>query len=270
MRDADVKGDIESDESGFIVPVWPAPAYVSALVTTRSGGVSSSPYESFNLGDHVGDNERAVAQNRTRLSVLSGLPSKRVRWLSQVHSDRVLEYRAIADAGPEKAAEEADGAVTSCLNLACVVMTADCLPVLLCNQQGTRVAAVHAGWRGLLAGILENAVRCFDSGDQLLAWLGPAIGPNCFEVGPAVFDPFTQQSAAARSAFTAIESSAKAQGERKWLADIYTLARIRLNQTGVFDVYGGDFCTVTEADRFFSFRRDGVTGRMASMIWLTE
>ncbi|MBP5997329.1 MAG: peptidoglycan editing factor PgeF [Azonexus sp.] len=235
------------------VPDWVVPANVRVLQTTRNGGVSRAPWASFNLGDHVGDEPAAVAANRAALS--AHLPAEPL-WLSQVHGTVAVD----ADQRPE--IREADAAFARQPGSVCVVMTADCLPVLLCDRQGTVVAAAHAGWRGLLAGILESTVAAMNvqPGD-LLVWLGPAIGPRCFEVGDEVRRAFVAEDSTAGLAFVP-------QQPGKWLCDIYLLATQRLQGMGVTAISGGGSCTVSEAERYFSYRRDGVTGRMASLIWL--
>ncbi len=239
----------------LLIPAWPAPASVRAVISTRNGGVSQSPFDSLNLGDHVGDDPAAVAENRQRLEVAAQLPATPI-WLNQVHGTRVL------DCAESVRNREADAGITSRPGQVCVVMTADCLPVLLCNRTGSRVAAVHAGWRGLADGVIEAALAGFaDSAEQLLVWLGPAIGPDAFEVGPEVRERFLQDDPAAVSAF-------RPGRPGHWLADIYQLARLRLERAGVGFIGGGDYCTVTEPERFFSYRRDKVTGRMASLIWI--
>jgi YfiH family protein len=239
----------------FIAPDWPAPANVRAAVTTRVGGVSHAPYDTFNLATHVGDDPAAVRANRAHLRAALALPAEPL-WLKQVHGVAVVDA---ARAGTEP---EADGAFATQPGAVCAVLTADCLPVLLCNRAGTKVAALHAGWRGLAGGVMEAGVKAMGvAGSELLAWLGPAIGPEEFEVGPEVRTAFIQHDAQAAQAF-------RAAREGKFLADIYQLARQRLQRLGVAAVYGGGFCTVTEGARFFSYRRDGVTGRMAALIWL--
>lgn len=245
-------------ELAFIIPHWPAPANVKALQTTRSGGISTGPYDSLNLGEHVQDDPLAVAHNRQLLSPY--LPSEPV-WVNQVHGIAVI------DAAKSGCLENADGAFTTQADVVCVTMTADCLPVLLCDKAGTVVAAVHAGWRGLCDGVIEAAIaKMLAEPADILAWLGPAIGPNAFEVGHDVREQFMQKDAQAVSAF-------KSHGD-KWLCDIYTLAKQRLVSAGVKAIYGGsvneEFCTYTDETRFFSFRRDNATGRMASLIWLAS
>lgn len=236
-----------------LVPAWPVPANVRALQTFRTGGCSMAPWDSFNLGDHVGDDAAHVATNRAALRAL--LPAEPL-WLQQVHGSAAVDADFAANS------LVADAAVARQPGRVCTVMTADCLPVLFCDRAGTVVAAAHAGWRGLVAGVLEATVNQMAvPAGELLVWLGPAIGPKCFEVGDEVRAAFVALDPAAAIAFAPHASG-------KWLADIYTLARQRLQAAGVGAISGGDFCTVSEADRFFSYRRDGVTGRMASLIWL--
>ncbi len=242
----------------FIIPNWPVPANVVALQTTRLGGVSGAPYASLNLGAHVNDDPIAVAKNRQLLSPY--LPNEPV-WVNQVHGIEVI------DAAQSACLQNADASFTTKPNVVCVTMTADCLPVLLCDKAGTVVAAVHAGWRGLCDGVIEAAVNKLPvEHSEILAWLGPAIGPNAFEVGSEVMAQFIAKDAQAASAFQT--------NGNKWLGDIYQIARQRLNYLGVTQIYGGsvneDFCTYTDATRFYSFRRDDVTGRMASLIWLAS
>lgn len=236
----------------LLTPDWPAPASVRACVTTRQGGVSLPPFDTFNLGNHVGDDPAAVAQNRLRLS---GEFDIQPAWLKQVHG------LAVADADPSRVVE-ADASWTDRPGIACTVMTADCLPVLFCDQAGTQVAAAHAGWRGLAGGVLEATLDRLDVPPaQVLVWLGPAIGPQAFEVGLEVRDAFTAVHPEAARAFV--------DGERpgKLMADIYALARIRLAARGVTAVYGGGLCTVSD-ERFFSYRRTPQGGRFASLVWL--
>ena len=236
----------------LLTPDWPAPASVRACVTTRQGGVSLPPFDTFNLGDQVGDDPAAVAQNRLRLS---GEFDIQPAWLKQVHG------LAVADADPSRVVE-ADASWTNRPGIACTVMTADCLPVLFCDQAGTQVAAAHAGWRGLAGGVLEATLdRLNVPPAQVLVWLGPAIGPQAFEVGLEVRDAFTAVHPEAARAFV--------DGERpgKLMADIYALARIRLAARGVTAVYGGGLCTVSD-ERFFSYRRTPQGGRFASLVWL--
>ena len=230
---------------------WPAPEWIRTCVTTRQDGCSQGPFKGFNLGTHVGDDPNHVLANRAELARKLGC---RLAWLEQTHSTDVVE------AAPGLV-EEADACWTTEPDVACAVMTADCLPVLFCDRAGTRVAAAHAGWRGLAGGILENTVAALGVAPQeLLAWLGPAIGPQAFEVGPEVREIFG--SAAAAECFTASERPGH------YLADIYQLARLRLQAVGVTAVYGGGWCTVNDSLRFFSYRRDGQTGRFASLVWI--
>ncbi len=244
----------------LLEPDWPAPASVLALATTRGGGASGEPFASFNLGDHVGDDAAAVRANRDTL--VSLLPrGLRVSWLEQVHGARVLPAAASGHAG------EADAQYCTQPGLACAILTADCLPVLLCNRAGDRVAAAHAGWRGLAAGVLEATVATLDTAPaDLLAWLGPAIGPGAFEVGAEVRQAFVDAAGPTASSVAACFAPGARAGH--YLADLYALARLRLAAAGVSAVYGGGLCTYTDAQRFFSYRRDGRTGRMATLIAL--
>lgn len=234
---------------------WPAPARVRAFTSTRLGGVSQAPYDSLNLGLHVGDDPAAVITNRARV-VQQLTAGGEPQWLDQVHGTDVIEASANGEV------VTADACWSDQRGQACAIMTADCLPVLFTDRQGTRVAAAHAGWRGLADGILENTLRCFPHPEAVLVWFGPAIGPTAFEVGDEVRQQFCAQLGAAEQAFVPSHNAGK------WLANIYQLARLRLNAAGVTDVYGGDHCTFTQSDLFFSYRREGVTGRMASLIWI--
>jgi len=239
----------------MIYPDWPAPDNIKAISTTRQGGFSLPPYDSLNLGDHVGDELHTVNQNR-KLLLQSGLPES-PRWLKQVHGT------TISLASSWQQGDEADAIVSNDINQVCSIMTADCLPILLCNQQGNQVAAIHAGWRSLAAGIIEKTLTHFNCPSQdIMAWLGPAIGPTQFEVGRDVFAEFSAQSIRAHLAFQQTDSD-------HYLADIYLLAKQQLNAVGVTAIYGGEHCTVSDSSRFFSYRRDGITGRMASMIWIS-
>lgn len=239
-------------------PDWPAPGHIHALVTTRAGGVSQPPFDSMNLGNHVGDDPAAVEENRRLLTESSGVP-RAPQWLRQVHGTTVIEAQAD---GLER---EADAATTGTPGQPCLVMTADCLPVLFCDQRGTRVAAAHAGWRGLLDGVLEATVAAMQSDPvQLLAWMGPAIGPAAFEVGPEVRAAFLEADPGCDAAF------ALAARDGFWLADLYALARRRLRAAGVNGIFGGGLCTCSDPQRFYSYRRDGRTGRMASLIWINS
>ncbi|RVU37383.1 peptidoglycan editing factor PgeF [Rheinheimera riviphila] len=239
----------------WLTPDWPAPASVKALSTTRQGGVSTGVYASLNLGSHVGDAIAAVEQNRALLQQQAALPQAPA-WLNQVHGTAVLDL-----ANWQGELVSADAAVSQQADKVCLVMTADCLPVLFCNLQGTQVAAAHAGWRGLCDGVLEQTLAHFAKPDEVMVWFGPAIGPGQFEVGSEVRTAFMQKNAGANLAFVP-------QGDGKYLANIYLLARQRLLAAGVTRFYGGEHCTVSESELFFSYRRDGQTGRMASCIWL--
>ncbi|MQA57619.1 peptidoglycan editing factor PgeF [Pseudomonas piscis] len=236
----------------WLIPDWPAPAGVKSCVTTRSGGVSLAPFDSLNLGDHVDDQPDAVAENRRRLTEQFSIAPA---WLQQVHGV------AVAHADPAVVAT-ADASWSATPGVACAVMTADCLPALFCNRAGTRVAAAHAGWRGLAAGVLEATLDHLDvPADQVLVWLGPAIGPQRFEVGAEVREAFVTQLAEAAQAFVPSINAGR------FMADIYQLARLRLAARGVTAVYGGGYCTVSDP-RFFSYRRNPRTGRFASLVWL--
>lgn len=254
----------------WLIPDWPdLPDSVGVLCTTRRGGVSPAPYDDgqgkggLNLGTHVGDSPRCVERNRDILR--AELPAEPV-WLTQVHGTRVLDAGTIdLDAEPPVA----DASFARERGVICAILTADCLPVLLCDAEGRTVGAAHAGWRGLADGVLQQtvaAMRAAGAG-ELTGWLGAAIGPNRFEVGPEVLEAFLRRAggdeAAVRSAFTPLPGK-----PGKYFADLYALARMALAEAGVRRVWGGDFCTVSNSGRFYSYRRDGVTGRQASLIWL--
>lgn len=244
-----------------ICPTWPASHGVKALITTRIGGASLPPYHSLNLGSHVGDDRHHVEQNRQLLNHYANLPSSPI-WLTQTHSNSVVNLDCHELAGDL----HYDGSYTSKSGLVCAVLTADCLPVFICSTCTDEIALVHAGWRGLSEGIIENALRFFQcQADTLMAWLGPAIGPTQFEVGVAVKNQFEANSREASKAFQLIDKQ-----NQKYLANIYLLAKQRLNAMGVFRVFGGEYCTVSDSDRFFSYRRQAVTGRMASLIWIDK
>lgn len=239
----------------WIPAEWPSPLPgVVAGTTLRRGGASGGPYASLNLGAHVGDDAEAVARNRRLLREACGLPAEPV-WLGQVHGTRVV------DAGLVSATAEADGAVTDRFGVVCAVLTADCLPVVLVARDGSRVAVAHAGWRGLADGILEAAIAAMDRpAADLSAWLGPAISQRAFEVGHEVRERFVGDDAGAASFFAANDRG-------RWQADLYGLARLRLARRGVAAIGGGGRCTFTEADDFFSYRRDGQCGRMATFVF---
>jgi hypothetical protein len=239
--------------SAWIVPDWPAPPNVRALVTTRAGGVSHGPYAAFNLDPRVGDDPAAVGRNREILR--SALPADPL-WLHQVHGADVVD----AESAPAR--PRADGAVARTRHSVCAVLTADCLPVLLASRGGEVVGIAHAGWRGLAAGIIEATVaRMAVAAAEIVAWLGPAIGPRAYEVGQEVYDAFVARDAGAAEAF-------RARGRGKHLADLYALARRRLAAAGVKTISGGAFCTHAESQRFYSYRRDATTGRFASLVWI--
>ncbi|MFA5631774.1 MAG: peptidoglycan editing factor PgeF [Porticoccaceae bacterium] len=251
----------------LIRPRWPAPANVRSAVTTRAGGISSGPWATLNLGDHVGDDPQAVAANRELLRGELGL-ERAPLWVNQVHGTDVLSFDPLPhEINP--VGMTADGVCTRSDGVACAIMTADCLPVLLCDRRGTVAAAAHAGWRGLAAGILRNTVAAMacDPAD-VLAWLGPAIGPDAFEVGSEVREAF-QDAALNPTQRTAIATCfAPSDAPGKYRADLYALAAAELAAIGVPKTYGGGFCTFRDTERFYSYRRDGETGRMASLIWL--
>ncbi len=243
----------------FIRPDWSAPRNICALCTTRIGGVSQPPWASLNLGTHVGDTPEHVAENRLRLSDACSLPIDAFGWLNQVHGTEVVELSA----GDSINVPDADASFTRVAGRACAILTADCLPVILCDKDGTTVAAAHAGWRGLCNGVLENLVAHMElPGKSLMAWLGPAIGPQSFEVGPEVKAAFVEQDSRSGVAFSSLGAR-----EGHYMADIYRLARQRLEALGVKNISGGHFCTVTDTQRFYSYRRDGQTGRMVTLVW---
>ena len=239
-----------------INPNWNVPKNIHAFTTTRAGGVSLTPYFSFNLGDHVGDNKSAVKTNRTLLVEKFGLPQTPI-FLTQTHSTRVIQ---LPYSGQNL---EADAVYTNVPHQVCVVMTADCLPVLFTTTSGNEVAAAHAGWRGLCDGVLEETVKYFQAKpEDIIAWFGPAIGPTAFQVGIDVVKQFVAADEKAKLAFQpdAIEES-------KYLGNLYQIATQRLNNLGITQIYGGNHCTFNEKELFFSYRRDNQTGRMASVIW---
>ena len=239
----------------WIKPDWPAPARVRAFVTTRHGGVSSGEYASMNLGAGSGDEPANVAKNR--LIVREHLPAM-PGWMAQVHGTDVADLDRL---GPD-AAPRADAAVTGEAGRVGVVLTADCMPLFVCDASGRRVGVAHAGWRGMAAGVIENTVRALDVPPaEVLAWMGPTIGPTAFEVGPEVRAAFIDADPRAGSAFVP-------HGSAKYMADLYALARLRLERAGVRAVFGGGFCTYREADPFFSYRRVQASGRMGAFIWM--
>ncbi|GFN46076.1 purine nucleoside phosphorylase YfiH [Candidatus Regiella insecticola] len=245
------------DENGLIIPDWPAPANVKAFSTTRHGGISLSPYDSLNLGFHVGDVAANVVTNRQRLMKQANLPNMPI-WLDQVHGIKVLNVGK--ECGLDR---RADAAYSQIPEQVCAVMTADCLPVLFCSFDGSEVAAAHAGWRGLCAGVLESTLTQFRAKPStILAWLGPAIGSQQFIVGAEVKQVFTRIDAQSSLAFTPHDN------DPQYSANIYLLAKLRLQKAGIEAIYGGGRCTVTESSQFFSYRREGITGRMASLIYI--
>ncbi|MDR2926569.1 MAG: peptidoglycan editing factor PgeF [Azoarcus sp.] len=246
-----------TERAAFLVPDWPAPGPVRSLVTTRYGGVSKPPYDEFNLGLHVGDDPSAVAANRARLR--RHVPAEPF-WLEQVHG---IDVAAAAAGG--NAPVRVDASVAREAGAVCAIMTADCLPVLFCDDEGTVVAAAHAGWRGLAAGVLEATLAAMAvRPNRVMAWLGPAIGSSAFEIGSEVRAAFLDADSGASAAFVPHGT------EGKWLADIFALARRRLSRVGVEPgrIYGGGVCTASESERFYSYRRESMTGRFASLIWL--
>ena len=238
----------------LIRPDWPAPANVHAFTTTRKGGFSLGKWSSLNLGDRCGDNPDHVKQNRELLrSLLPGDP----RWLRQVHGNRVVAWGENSEAEPE-----ADAIFSDQAGQVCAVLTADCLPVLFCNRAGTKVATAHAGWRGLVAGVLEATVSAMDCDpSELMVWLGPAIGPQAYEVGDEVYNSFVNLDTDNISAF-------RRHGD-SWLTDLYQLARLALAKVGVRQIWGRQYYTSSDDSTFFSYRRDGITGRMVTLIWLS-
>ncbi len=236
----------------WIQPDWPAPAHVQALITTREGGVSTGPYASLNLGARTDDNASAVAENRARLNAHLPQPP---RWLAQVHGTTVVDADTLQDI------PAADASVARESGTVCAILIADCLPILLTDRAGSCVAAAHAGWRGLAGGVIANTVaRMPAAPTDLLAWIGPGIGPDTFEVGDDVLRAFCDNAPEHRTAFAALRPG-------KWLCDLPALARTALRRAGLTQIYGGSDCTVSDPQRFFSYRRDKITGRMAALIW---
>jgi len=240
----------------ILEPRWPAPRHIKACITLRTGGVSPAPYAQFNLGDHVGDKPEHVIANREILKNKLALPHEPI-WIQQTHSIIAVE------ATPENTRKEADASYTSQPNQTCVILTADCLPILVCNKNGTHIAAIHAGWRGLANGVIEATLAKLNvPPEDLLVWLGPAISAKHYEVGHEVRDQFLSIQPNATHAFTPSPN-------QRWLADLYELARLRLKNIGVTTTYGGEYCTYSDKNLFYSYRRDGKeTGRMASLIWI--
>ncbi|WP_078084487.1 peptidoglycan editing factor PgeF [Microbulbifer mangrovi] len=247
----------------YLNPDWPAPANVRACFTLRRDGHSEGPYSAFNLADHVGDNPEAVAANRAQLQREQNLP-RSPQWLEQIHSDKAVEAQG------DGKVRTADASYTREQGVVCAVLTADCLPLLVTNRDGTEVAAIHAGWRGLTGGVIRETIRALKSApEDLMVWLGPAIGPQAFECGVDVLEA-AFESAMSETHAEAISNSFVPHADKPlhFLADIYALGRAELAELGISQVFGGDRCTVTEESEFFSYRRDGDTGRMATLIWL--
>jgi len=241
----------------IIIPDWPAPANIKAYTTLRHGGVSQAPYDTFNLAEHVGDNPQDVQTNRQLLKEMLSLPNEPI-WLEQIHSTMVLP--AVNDSR----GKPADASFTTQSKQVCVVLTADCLPLLLCHRNGTQVAAIHAGWRGLANGIIAKTLDALNlPPEDILAWLGPAIGPKAYELGEEIREIFIKNDAEAEQAFIPSLHS------DRWLGDLYSLAKLQLQKRHVSAIYGGKYCTYSDKERFFSYRRDGnKTGRIASLIWM--
>lgn len=239
----------------FIQPDWPASDNIIAYTTTRQGGISKAPFDSLNLAVHVEDDEHDVKQNRKLLQQALDL-NQPIQWIDQVHGTHAIQI------DKENDKLEADACFTQAFQTVCAVLTADCLPILLCNDSGNEVAAIHAGWQGILAGVIEETVKSLKSpGSRLYAWLGPAIGPQAFEINDEIRLDFTQKNGENSSAFE--------QRDGSWYADIFQLGRIALNSQGVSQIFGGDYCTVTDETLFYSYRRDDKkTGRMASLIYI--
>lgn len=242
-------------DSSWLPADWDAPDNIHAGTTTRLGGVSTGSYTSFNLADHVGDSDLHVSQNRKQLISDLELPSEPV-WLNQVHGNNVINIAT------DNKKQSADGAYSNSVNHVCVVLTADCLPVLLCDNDGKEIAAIHVGWRGYSNDIIYAAIKKFTTGpEKLMAWLGPYIHSEYYEVGPEVMHACTKLSADAARAFQPASNG-------HWYADLGKLVRIQLLKNGLSNINGGNFCTFRDSDYFYSYRRDGITGRIASMIWM--
>ena len=244
----------------WIKASWPAPEFIKAGTTVRTGGVSQAPYDSFNLATHVGDEPSQVLQNRQQF--LSELKlTTAPHWLEQTHSTEAILLPA------NETLVKADASYSFEKKTVCVVMTADCLPLLITDKEGSCVAAIHAGWRGLADGIVERTIAQLPAKEEsLLVWLGPAIGAKVYEVGEEVYDAFTEADIEAQQAFQ--EVVVQGMSEKHWLFDIYHMATLKLKRLGINHIYGGDFCTFSDEQQFYSYRRDGVTGRMASFIWM--
>lgn len=265
--------DLRASEAlPVITAAWPAPAHIRAVSTTRGGGTSDAPHASLNLGHNTADDPGAVQHNRARVRAALNLPGEPL-WLNQVHGDAVLTAK---DHAAARAASSVVPTADACAapiagpgaSPVCAILTADCLPVLFCDRAGTWIAAAHAGWRGLAAGILPHTCEAMAvPPEEILAWMGPGIGAAAYEVGPEVRETFVTADPGNESYFEARETAPEGFKQTRYLADLYGIARRQLLAAGVGAVYGGEHCTLTEAERFFSFRRDGETGRMASLIW---
>ena len=246
----------------YLTPNWPAPAKVKAQTSLRIGGQSVGSYHSFNMATHVGDDANLVAANRERLR--ADLDIDRICWLDQVHGVDTLKVTSLLSEQPSCA----DASWTQQTDIACAVLTADCLPLLVCDSEGTRVAAIHAGWRGLLNGVISN---CLDKASfapkNTLIWLGPAIGPSVYQVGSEVRQSFLESP---YFAYLDVNSAFATDVDGRFLCDLYQLAKLQLSELGYLRIYGGDQCTSTQSDKYFSYRRDGQTGRMASLIWISS
>jgi hypothetical protein len=257
-----VNAGTKSVSIGVLTPAWPAPPNIRAAFTLRSGGASAPPFDTLNVGGHVGDDAQAVELNRRLIRVALRLPAEPA-WMEQVHGVQVLDLdvEAMHSGAATAGVPSADAAITRSAGRVCVVQVADCLPVLLADRDGLAVAAAHAGWRGLAAGVLEAAVRSLAvEPARLIAWLGPGIGAAHFEVGEEVRSAFLAHDVAAEGAF-------RGNPRGRWQCDLLILARARLAALGVTEVFGGEWCTYADAARFFSYRRDGRCGRMAALIW---
>ena len=245
-----------------VAPDWQGPANVTAFTTTRLGGVSQPPFDAMNLGLHVGDDEQSVVENRRRLQQSLGLPSQ-PHWLAQTHSTDICAIRH-----EYNGAINGDGSYTQCMDTVLAVLTADCLPIVISDSKGTQLAVVHAGWRGMANGIIENAMNHFSTSDDKHAWLGPAIGAERFEVGDDVLDAFMQNHKSHAEFFNPVNKPINKPG--KYMADLYAIARAELKRSGCSSVSGGEHCTYTESGLFHSHRRDGTkSGRMATVAWLS-
>ncbi|MBI4006186.1 MAG: peptidoglycan editing factor PgeF [Gammaproteobacteria bacterium] len=245
----------KTDKIGWIPAKCPVPDNVHAGTTTRMGGMSDPPYDTFNLAEHVGDNPKSISHNRELLRKQLNLPAE-PRWLKQIHGNRVITAQT------ENLTVPADGIITDQANTVCVVLTADCLPLLLCDAQGTKVAAVHVGWRGFSKNIIANTIEMFSAKRKhIMAWMGPCISTSHYEVGAEVRDACLNVCAIAGQAFTPGRDD-------YWYADLHELVRCQLEYLGIENIYGGDYCTYSDSKLFFSHRRDGITGRMASLIWM--